>query len=448
MEQSSIRAFGDVGVTTIHPAVLVLFIIVGVYMFFCSRLRVASLFLFLGLIVPINQEIGIAGLNLYSLRILIVLGLLALLFTSRMGIEVTKLDAIVIFWAIAKVMVFVILWQVMPAFVNMMGFLMTTLGIYLLFRATIASIEDIDEMVKVLAIACLIIASFMVVEQISGRNLFSYLGGLSEFTPVREGKLRAQGPFQHPICAGMFGATILPLFITQLLRGQKGKYLWIIGIVAALITVITSFSSGPLIACMAGIAGLAFWKLRRRMRLLRWSALLMVIALHLVMKAPVWALIGRVGIVGGSTGWHRVALIDKFVKYFGEWWLLGTKDTYHWGFEMEDRINQFVSEGVQSGLIGLLLFILIIVFCYKIIGKSLWATGDRSEQLMIWGFGSSLFSHLVGFFGISYWDQQLVVWYLLLAMIAMLPSASAEVVEIDTESLTQLEGVNSSADYQ
>lgn len=448
MENNNIRTFGEGGVTIIHPAVVVIFIAAGVYMFFTSKSKIATIFLILALILPINQKFVVAGLNVYSIRILILIGLSALLLTSKLSIEVTKLDWIIISWAVAKVVVFTLLWQVMPAFINMMGFLMTTLGIYFLFRATITSIEDFDNILKVLAIVSVVIAIFMLVEQITGRNLFSYLGGLSEFTPVRVGKLRAQGPFQHPICAGMFGATILPLFIVQLLRGQHSKFLWIVGIASALIIVITSSSSGPLIACMAGIAGLSIWRLRYRMRLLRWSALILVVTLHLVMKAPVWALIGRAGVMTGSTGFHRVELIDKFVKYFNEWWLLGTKDTSHWGYGMDDMINQFVAQGTQGGLLGLLLFILLITLCYKIIGQNLRTAWDRSEQLMTWGLGSSLFAHLVGFFGVSYWDQQLVVWYLLFAMIASLSSTSMEVVEIETFPINQLEGTNSTSEHQ
>ena len=43
------------------------------------------------------------------------------------------------------------------------------------------------------------------------------------------------------------------------------------------------------------------------------------------MKAPVWALIQRIDIVGGSSGWHRYELIDQCIKHFSDWWLMGVK---------------------------------------------------------------------------------------------------------------------------
>ena len=36
----------------------------------------------------------------------------------------------------------------------------------------------------------------------------------------------------------------------------------------------------------------------------------------------------------------------------------------------------------------------------------------------MWALGSALFAHVVSFFGISYFDQTIVAWYALLAMIS------------------------------
>jgi len=42
--------------------------------------------------------------------------------------------------------------------------------------------------------------------------------------------------------------------------------------------------------------------------------------------------------------------------------------------------------------------------------------GDRQAELYYWIIGSALFAHVVGFFGISYFDQTRLAWYSLLAM--------------------------------
>jgi len=43
---------------------------------------------------------------------------------------------------------------------------------------------------------------------------------------------------------------------------------------------------------------------------------------------------------------------------------------------------------------------------------------DRKRALFIWAIGSALFANVVAFFGISYFDQTIVAWYGLLAIIS------------------------------
>jgi len=95
-----------------------------------------------------------------------------------------------------------------------------------------------------------------------------------------------------------------------------------LGIVAALTITITSRTSTAMSALVAAIIGVAMWPLREKMRLVRWSIVVTLVGLHLVMKAPVWSLIARVDIVGGSTGWHRFKIVDNFIRHFWDWWLL------------------------------------------------------------------------------------------------------------------------------
>ncbi len=443
--------FGEYSaVTSLHPAVLIIILAACAYMFITTKRRIAALFLVLAIIIPMDQKVAIAGYNVFSIRILIICSWLSLLLTSRFKLTaITSLDKIFIVWAVAKVVVWVILWQDIPATMYIIGWLLSAFGIYFLFRTAITSIEDIEALLRVLAMVSIVIAISMLVEQITSRNLFAYLGNsptITEFTQLRAGKLRSQGPFQHPICTGMFGATLVPLFIMQIKSWKRSKIYGLIGLAAALVIAITSSSSGPILAMVMGIVGLLFWGFRYKMRVIQWSALFIIIALHLVMKGPVWALIGKSAILGASTGYHRVELITKFIDYFNEWWLLGTKDTSHWGYGMDDMINFFIVQGVQGGLLGFILFIVLIVRCYKIIGRSLRETGYLSEQFIIWGLGAALFAHLVGFFGIAYFDQQVVMFYLLFAFISMLACKDLKIAKGRSHILNDPRNVNSIKD--
>jgi hypothetical protein len=86
---------------------------------------------------------------------------------------------------------------------------------------------------------------------------------------------------------------------------------------------------------------------------------------------------------------------------------------------MGDTSNQYVDVGVMGGFLTLILFIAVIVHCFKRVGSVRRAiSGDVAKEKRIWAFGVALFSNLVAFFGISYFDQTIVAWYILLASIS------------------------------
>jgi hypothetical protein len=86
---------------------------------------------------------------------------------------------------------------------------------------------------------------------------------------------------------------------------------------------------------------------------------------------------------------------------------------------MWDLCNQYVAEGLSGGLITLVVFITMISRSFSRIGTSRrLATSNRQEEWFLWALGVTLFSHIVAFFGISYFDQTKISWYVLLAVIS------------------------------
>jgi O-antigen ligase len=148
------------------------------------------------------------------------------------------------------------------------------------------------------------------------------------------------------------------------------------------------------------------------------------------MKDPVWYIIARVSELTGGTGWWRSYLIDRAITYFNEWWLIGTTYTAHWmpmplpsNPNHSDITNQYIYEGVSGGLVKLILFVAIIVQCFRAIGFSLQTMKEMpfSKRILVWSMGVSLVVHVASYFSVVYFDQMIVFWYLLLAIIAVLP---------------------------
>jgi hypothetical protein len=272
---------------------------------------------------------------------------------------------------------------------------------------------------KVLAIVAAVNAVGMIYERLVVQNLFGLLIGGVDLVPlIREGKIRSQGAFGHAILAGTFGAMLLPMFVALWMHG-KSRVLAAIGVISSVIMVFTSASSTPLMAIFGVGVGILFWPLRRNMRIVRWVLAIALLALHLVMKAPVWFLIARVDMVGGSASFDRAYLIDTFVRHFWDWWLLGTRDIGSWGWSMWDLSDTYVSQGESGGLLALVFFILIIKRSFSRLGKARKAVAGRKREWFMWLIGAALYANVMAFFGVSYWDQTEVAWFALLAIISV-----------------------------
>jgi len=168
------------------------------------------------------------------------------------------------------------------------------------------------------------------------------------------------------------------------------------------------------------LVALGFWPLRKRMRLVRWGFALILVALHLVMKAPVWALIARVDLTGSSSSDHRYHLVDSCIRHFGDWWLLGYKYYNLWGWDTWDLCNQFVAVAFTGGLVTLVFYIAIFKRSFGAIGAARKkANRDRRQEWLLWCLGSVLFAHVVAQFGINYAAQMLIGVFSLLACISV-----------------------------
>ena len=132
---------------------------------------------------------------------------------------------------------------------------------------------------------------------------------------------------------------------------EKERTFAVVGFIGSTMMVLTSYSSTPVLAYVAGILGLFLWPLRRYMRPVRWGIVAGIAGLAIVMKAPVWYMIAHINVIGGSGGYDRAFLIDTCARHFKDWWLIGTNQNGNWGYDMWDQSDQFVAEAESGGLV-------------------------------------------------------------------------------------------------
>jgi hypothetical protein len=429
MEPQNLRFGGGAAGTLLHPLVAVE-LALAIILILCLPRKYAIAPLLLTIFtVPLGQVVVLAGVHFTIARILIITGLVRLatskreLPTGRFTDGFNSLDQAFILCALAQLIIFSVQWMEMQALIKSLGGFLDTVGGYFVLRFLIQDRGDVRWTIKVLAIIAVVLGACMLNEHFSNQNVFGLLGGVGSTPSQRDGQIRSQGAFALYITAGVFGATLLPLFI-WLWSDARSKVAAVFGMVGATVITFTSNSSTPLLAYVAGIVGLCFWPLRKHMRPFRWALVLTLVGLHLAMKAPVWALIARVDLTGSSSGYHRYMLVDNCIRHFSDWWLLGFKGYGAWGWDMWDLCNQYVANALTGGLVTLVLFIMVISRSFGRLGTARnLAEGRPKEEWFVWCIGAALFAHVVALSGVGYWDQIQFAWFTLLAII---PAAVAE----------------------
>jgi len=411
--------------TSVHWAGLTLTLTLAYALLLLPRRWATLSMLMLAALVPAGQRVIFLTLDFSFLRILLLFGWMRVTLRREVfSLRIHPLDLVVLASMAVGLSAFTLSRGSSTGLIFKLGATFDALGSYALFRCLIREWEDLECLASSIALISIPVALAFVVERATGRNLFSSLGGVPELTEVRGGRLRCQGAFGHPILAGCFWASAWPLALARLWGGGVGRMLALSCSFSVLTIIYLSASSTPVLAAgMVLLASLAY-PLRRFFSALRWAALATLIGLQLVMNNAVWHLFTRVNVVGGSTGWHRYYLIDEAVKHFDEWWLVGTPSTDHWGRGLGDITNQFVLEAVQGGLFGLLLFVALAVLGFRAVGR-LWraAWPDSRKVALAWALGTSVLVQCVSFFGVAFFDQTGMLWYLVLACIASLATA-------------------------
>ena len=281
-----------------------------------------------GLLIPLEGVIKIGPFHFSVVRILILVGLARVMMKGeRVAGDWNRLDRVMLLWALGMVASGIFHKDPSAAIVLRLGLVYDGLGLFVLFRIFLQEAEDLQGIARMICVLLIPVAVLMVFEMATGRNCFALLFGGSTEADFRHDHFRARGPFVHAIIAGTIGAACLPMAILLWFRERK---IALVGLAAAGSVVLASGSSGPVMTALTILGALALWKVRARLSAICWMTALLIVALQFVMNDPVWYLMARIDITGGSTGWHRARLISAAMEHFNEWWLTGTDYTRHW----------------------------------------------------------------------------------------------------------------------
>jgi hypothetical protein len=421
----------------------------GVVVLFGSR-RWALLAIAAGVLsLTLGQSIEVMGLAMYPVRVLEVLTLVRIvargeLFEQRFN----RLDRAVVALHVFTALVFAI--RSDEGVLYQIGAAVDALLLYAGFRSLIRDVEDLRWLLRALVLLLLPYTALVWLESQSFENPFAAVGGVQLIRAgdlwIREGRLRATGSFGHPSLLGTLGGSFLPLYIgLWLSQPPQRRALAVAGALLCLGIVGASNSGGPVTCVAVAVVGWLVWPFRRTMGIVRIGLLTAFMGLALVMKAPVWYLIARISDVTGGGGFHRAVLLDIGFQNLQRWWFAGMpmRETAGWlpynnlFTGAVDMTNNFLAFGLTAGLGAMLLLVMLVTVAYSQLGRALAVVRSGSEEAqgvepLFWALGVTLTVHVLNWFGVTYWDQTNVLWFMHLALIG---SGTAAILAEDEQRL-------------
>jgi hypothetical protein len=383
-----------------------------------------------------GQVIDVGGFHFTAIRIVLLAGFVRIVAKGELlRTPLNNLD---------KVLIALTVWEAVASSLRLgvwqeqVGNAYNSLLSYFVFRGLVTDWEDLRELITGLALLIIPLALCMVLESMTGNNVFDFMGGHDEES-MREGRYRCTGSFRGPHTSGTFGATLMPLFVGLFFINPRRRPVAVAGLIAATVMTYTANSSGPLMAYLSGLVGLAFWWLRKDMKRVRQGIVASLVVLGFTMKAPIWYIMSKISSITGGDGWYRSYLMEQCWNHMSSWWLMGTSDTSEWAVTLmswggADLCNLYVSCAANAGLAGLVLIIVLLVLCFRYLGLALAVARESlpEAEVIFWCLGTALFAHVVTLFSVTYFDQMHVVWWGLLGIISSTTSASLETAAQET----------------
>lgn len=383
-----------------------------------------------------GQYLDVEGFNLYPMRLLEVVALCRMVARGEYPAGTfNRLDRVFILLYTFSVVVFVL--RSDDGLAYQIGTGIDAICLYLVFRSLLRNMNDLRWMLRGLVILLLPYVYLLWVESLTFLNLFAPLGGVELIRSgdawVRGGRLRATGSFGHPSLLGTLGGTFLSLYIGLWFARPAERITALAGILLCLGIVGAANSGGPALCVVATVLGWMLWPIRRSMRFVRWTIVVLLVLLAMVMNAPIWYLLARISSITAGDGYHRAILIDIGINNIDRWWLVGmsSSETASWLpytnviTGVVDMTNNFLKFGVSAGLGAIILLVALIAVAFSETGRAMLSIRSRShtdidQEPIFWGLGVMLATHVINWFGITYWDQTSAVWYLHIAMIGSL----------------------------
>ncbi|MEM7665227.1 MAG: O-antigen ligase family protein [Pseudomonadota bacterium] len=305
---------------------------------------------------------------------------------------------------------------------------------YLFGRAAFTSLRDVRVFLLLMLPGLAIIGGLMILESLSNTHIiqpfFAELTGQSFRVRFDErlGLMRSRGPFPHPILAGIFIASFLPLYFMSGFR----RWPWIIGSVAAFASFFT-VSSAALLALVAGGGLIAYNWLSERIVNLTWKlffvgAGLVMFVLEMGTNSGAFNLIMRFGSLNSYSAYNRVLIWKYGTKNVEKnpWFGIGYEDWERPEWMVASIDHYWLILAIQFGFIPpFLIAIATFIAVYTLIRRTPQNVSPMDVRFQR-GIAIAMSVFALGAISVALWLQVQVWFFVLLAITVSVGHASIE----------------------
>lgn len=379
-------------------------------------------------LLPQEMRITLAGQTIYPYRAVILLlapWIFYQLLSGQYRYHIA--DALALLACSWIVIAMMVVYSPGEGFLRGMAIALDILAPYLVGRCSIRELSDFRRFLICFApgvglVALSILAESVVRTPLVRPAMASIFGSLPYFyggeevadltlaPSFRFGLLRAAGPFSHAILAGLFLASLFPLYAMSGIRGWPMK-----SVVLASLLGVLSWSSAAMLGLLIGVALVVYDWLQKQVEILSWRILVMGAAIsglviHLASQNGIINILVRLTL-NPQTGFFRLLIWRHGIES------IKTHPLYGIGYAAYERSewmsssidSQWLVLGVRHGLIAVIA--LFGVACLSIVAVSMASLRhDELDRRLLAGFAITLFMMTLMGFTVAFFGG-VMIWY-------------------------------------
>jgi len=317
--------------------------------------------------------------------------------------------------------------------------------VYFAVRMTVTSKEDYLYLLKGLLVLAAPIAILGAFQSVTGWNPYGDLvkrggagaGVVTEWAQKsrRYGLYRADVNFMHPITFGFFfavvGAICAGLWFS-VRRSERAALAC--GLALAFVGLMSSMSSGPVLAGGFAILVMCVWRYRRRWKLIVALLIVALAAIDVASNRHWYDVLGSYLAFNARTASYRIGLMREALTtgmtdhWFAGYPLLGSAEEgeavlSHW--KHRDITNHYVFQLMRFGLLGLAPWIALAWLCLRRLRQAYRRARAKGDRWFLWCLGAAIAGALSSMFSAVWEGQAHNTFFAVLALAAAMPHIMA-----------------------